>query len=865
MRILLLGIFILMLAPLSGQERGRVLLTDYIHELEKKYGVVFSYDAGALQDIRVPVIEATGLTAVLAGLDSVSAFNFRETDRENVLIIKKIGQRNLQINGRVLSSDGYPLPGAVVGVKKQNAYTITDDAGRFKLLVMYNGADSASVSFVGFGTQQIALRDFNQKGTLKLELNESGIELGGVVISGYMTSGINYVENKQSITVKPENLGLLPAETETDLFSALQAMPGINAPDDKAGNLTLRGSDPDKILISFDNIPIYHKGHYFGGFSPFNTQVIDEITVQRNGIASSDKGGRVSGYIGMRTKDRIPDKGDYAAGLATSYLYADALAPVVKKKLAVLAGVRSSYPFNFQSPRIQSLNTFIFQESELGSALRNVPYSKLLSYSYSFADFNIKTIYEINERHKATISYLNIVDNMSADVDDTRFKSISYNAARLNNWGINFSMQDRWTSRISTVTDVTKSFYSQKMDGSDRDSTGTYSQEAYKNTIDNLKIRSGTTFAMKRMQSLLLGYEADLISLASTHNYFDRNTPYTALGRGDRQTIHALFANYDLSGTDKLINISAGIRLNYFTGTQRFYPEPRVLLNFLVNKNLTLKSSAGMYNQFITNVTGTHMSTMGAVDNPNWNLTNNTDIPVVSGNQLMAGWIYTKKDLVFDVEGYVKHVDHVTAYNFISVTNDSHFVHGGYTAYGVDVLLKKTVKRFEGWISYSYSNCTARFETLEFEYIWNQPHVLKAVLGYNYRNFKFSAGWRYRSGLAALPGIRNRYLAGPLIVPGAVSSPPSGPQQPRVFVDGSVARYTDRFPSSHQLDISVSYRIVPKKKKFTFHAGATVQNVYNNRAVISQTDRPLSTPNTFLRVNKYSLGFMPSLILGVNW
>lgn len=848
----------------KSQSPATDLLINELKRIEQKYNVVFSYDAKALTSIAIPITNHNSILQALRQLDSLTAFKYNLLDNLNVLIEYKFKEKNLAIFGSISSIDDMPIRDAVISIRSQNLYTVTNANGFFKLYCQLNESDSVKVDFVGYKSQKLALRSLVTNPEVKIQLIEDVINLSGIIINGYITEGINYIEKDQSIKLTPDKLGLLPAETETDLYSSLQALPGINSSDDKAGNLALRGSDPDKVLVSYDNIPIYHRGHYFGTFSPFNTQMLEDVTVQRSGITSVEKGGRVGGYLGMQTKSHIPDSINYNVGLATSYGFINVFAPLVKKKLAVLIGARSSYPFNWHSPKIDAINEFIFYESDIYPAVTGLLDQSVPAFKFNFNDINAKLIYELSQKHKISLSYLKIADKLEFNVLDQPIAKQLSDTAYLNNWGMNLSIQNSWSKNWNTVSNLTQSNYYQDFVGYTFGNRGLREYERFYNSTKNFKVSSTTNYKINNYHHVLMGYEADQVDLKPIHTLIQNPSPQRTIGRPDKQIIQTIFSGYQMESRNKRLNLSTGIRINYYSGTQKFYYEPRMLINYKLNKMYTAKLSSGFYYQFMNIIPGSRVSTISGVSNFNWNLSNNTDIPVVNGRQIMGGLVYSKNKMVVDVETYFKLTDNLTAYNFFLETNDTSFIYGSNQIYGVDLLVKKAWKKIEGWISYSYANNYITFNNQSIESFISQPHIFKVVASYTFKQFKISVGWRYRSGLPAHYGIRNIYTGGQKFMSGSPSTPPN-PNINKTFTEDSEPLYTDRFPNSHQLDISANYKFLTKSKRLFYNLGVTIQNVYNNKQIVSQIERPMNNRTIYVRANKYGMGFAPSLILSLNF
>ena len=121
-----------------------------------------------------------------------------------------------------------------------------------------------------------------------------------------VTTGFDKIENDGSITVNPDELGILPGLTEPDVLQSLQLLPGISSPTESASDIHIRGGTPDQNLVLWDGIKMYHQGHFFGQISAFNPYITETINVFRSGT-SSKYGDRISGVIDIRSSDKVHD------------------------------------------------------------------------------------------------------------------------------------------------------------------------------------------------------------------------------------------------------------------------------------------------------------------------------------------------------------------------------------------------------------------------------------------------------------------------------------------------------------------------------------------------------------------------------
>ena len=101
---------------------------------------------------------------------------------------------------------------------------------------------------------------------------------------------------------------------------------------------------------------------------------------------------------------------------------------------------------------------------------------------------------------------------------------------------------------------------------------------------------------------------------------------------------------------------------------------------------------------------------------------------------------------------------------------------------------------------------------------------------------------------------------------GGSGSPPGGSNNPPLPGDRHLQRYPlDRFPSMHQLDASVSWKL-PKsdRRNWSMIVGLSLVNVYNQRNLIDQVERRQQS-NQNVYEDRIGIGFAPNLMLSIEW
>lgn len=861
----LLGIFCALLGLARAQNGGKTSLTEYFSELEKKYEVTFSFDSELIKGVPfVSPSKSKNLRAALGYLSAHSAFDYKLANAKNVLVIPKYQQHNFYVCGKIVDFDTKEaILGAGVQINGQTGTYVKDD-GSFFISLDYKAKDSITVSSYGYQKIRMALNSFANGECKSIALVSSYKQLTEVVVVSYLTEGITFDGMDHSITLRPKNHNLLPGQQNGDILYSMDALPGVSSPDSKAGNLNMRGSPADQTFISFDHIPIYLRGHFFGTLSPFNANFVDRINVQRS-VMSLDKGGRVGGSIDIYSPTSVANKFQCTA-LSSAYDAALSVqTPIVKNKLSILASARKSYPFSVSNPSFEAITNFVFQESEIYALLKgNSPDNlKLEKLDYSFQEANLKLAANLSEKHKAGISLLYLHNEMLVDRASKQLNSRRVDKFTFANWGVSGNFSSVWNSKLKSDVVLSASQFEQNQTNTNSNyaSSTIYPSNHFDNLLGDYRISASMDYKIKPNLYLKAGYNGILHSVSYKTQAIDSiNTSFfqhvDQLGQ-----IHTLYAMFNGIWRQKWL-FQAGFRANYYTLTKKPNLEPRLLLSYRVKESLRLRLSAGAQKQFLNQISGVAIESIGGVESQLWLLADAKVIPEVYSYQMAAGGMYEKKNWLIELEGYYKKVNKVSSISLKAPESLDPFIHGNIETMGLDLLIRKTIKDLSVWSSYTLSHSMMRFDSINngarFNSLYDQTHVLDLAFSYDWKQFKISMSWKYRTGLSALPGIRTRMLHG---APSGGNAPTGGLGPLPTEIDGKT-RYTDRFPDYHQLDATISYQFPKKQRKWNGSIGLSCLNIYNQSNVIEQlivikTGKPeihdmtmlKRTPNAYLKIS----------------
>ena len=115
-------------------------------------------------------------------------------------------------------------------------------------------------------------------------------------------------------------------------------------------------------------------------------------------------------------------------------------------------------------------------------------------------------------------------------------------------------------------------------------------------------------------------------------------------------TVHSVFGNYYIPDLKNFM-FDLGLRTNYYTGNESLRLEPRLFINYNLNDHITLKTSAGLYSQFIARNVFFDYSDL-ALDKLVWQLVTNKEDEIIKSGQFLAGLSYQSGNWLFDFDAY---------------------------------------------------------------------------------------------------------------------------------------------------------------------------------------------------------------------
>ncbi|MFN8922465.1 MAG: TonB-dependent receptor [Sphingobacteriia bacterium] len=758
--------------------------------------------------------------------------------------------KNATLSGYVKDlSNGEALIGASVMLREVQAGAYTNEYGFFSITVP-TGSYTLSVSYLGYSTivRQLKL-DADQK--LELEMSTEALSTEAIEVKGERANVEEVRMSTNSLDiVQVKNLPALFGEV--DIMKTLSLLPGVQSAGDGNAGFFVRGGTIDQNLILLDEATVYNASHLLGFFSVFNSDALKDLDIQKGGI-NAKYGGRLSSVVDIRMKEGNAKrfKATGGIGLISSRLTLES--PIKKEKGSFIVSARRSYA-----------DLFLVFNSD----------PQVRGNQLYFYDLNLKANYKLGEKDRLFAS-----GYVGRDVFNNRgnFGLFWGNVTSTLRW--NHLYSDRLFSNLSLIyTNFTFGFNFEQ----------NASQSAsYRSRVRDLQLKLDYSYFISTHHSLFFG--ANIIHHTFTPGIFE---PVGGSSIFDKVELEkefavepAIYLEHEWK-PDARWAFRYGLRASSFyklgPGDVRTYAadgqtpidtnrvgsgrsiadyynlEPRFSARYKLDENSSIKFSYNRMAQY-----------MHLVSNSNTSLP--TDLWIPSGeyvkpqtaDQVAVGYFRDLFDgaLETSVEVYHKWLYNQLDYRdnadiFFNEYLETEFLAGDGRSYGAEFFLKKKTGKFTGWVSYTLMWSERKIPGINgnkwYPAVSDRRHNISIVGSYDLnRHWLLSAQWVYLVGQpATFPEGKYELL--------------EDIQVPAYGQEGNGTRRNGgRFPDYHRLDLSATYRFIPRKpnRKWSHSLNFSVYNAYGRRNAWSigfLEDEDSTSNNTFVE-KTYLFAFVPSV------
>lgn len=319
-------------------------------------------------------------------------------------------ERRGTLAGTVLDAEsGELLPGAHVVLAGLGLGTVTNRAGYFAIPRLPAGRYRVRVSYVGYRTQEreLAVDPDAAEALPQIRLAPEPIRGGDVVVEAVDGERNDLLPVPSTDVVGVRAAAQLPAFLgESDLFGALERLPGVSRASEGGGELVVRGADAHFNRYLLDGAPVIHPWHTFGVFSTFQTEALKHVRLYK-GSFPAEHGGGLSAVLDVEMKDGSGERPGGVLALSPISLRGVAEVPLGGGASLMLTG-RRTYLDLLLSPRLRAgADPLTFGGEDIGEAQE---------IGYYFFDAGAKVSVQPAAGHRLSLSVYEGGDDLSADI-----------------------------------------------------------------------------------------------------------------------------------------------------------------------------------------------------------------------------------------------------------------------------------------------------------------------------------------------------------------------------------------------------------------------------------------------------------------
>ena len=633
---------------------------------------------------------------------------------------------------------------------------------------------------------------------------------------------INALPGSESLEIT--KLALTPQMFgEPDIIKSITLLPGVHSEAEGAGGFEVRGGNAYQNLVMMDGMTLYNPSHMMGIFSTFNEDAMSQATLHKGPIPVAF-GNASSSVLETQMKPGLMDTYNFSGTIGILNAKISAEGPIVKDKVSFAVSARRSYVDLF---------------------LNMIP--KYKGTVMNFYDVNTKVRYNVNENNIIDFSFFLSRDNLAVKkVMDLHWGNLSGSV----NWTLNLG---NW--RIHTTGAVTQ--YT-----TDMGSNLMNSNQALKEHIKSFSLNERIIYELSDNHNISFGLRSELLNVKSG----EVNSGNTRQKEVRSAWQNSLWVGYEGSFGRK-VKLNVGLRTSLFSAISApgfhsfeafneppadfssktyFNIEPRAGIRVLLTEYHNLNAGLSFTTQNIHGV----RAAMTTFPFDRYALSS-AKIKPETTRQFTFGYAGMTESGSWDwsAELYYKSLYNVYDYkdgvNMFSRINLENLILGGKgRSYGLELMLRKNIGRFSGWVSYTLSKTETKISGINNGRWYKASNDRRndvAIVGlYRFNDrWNVSASWTYYSGR-------------PLTAP-----------DEKYEINGVTCYYYSQrnsymTPATHRLDLSATYTKTGRKTTSILSFGFFNAYAHYSPFVIYFEDDP-TKPSGTRAVQQSLFGIVPSI------
>jgi hypothetical protein len=672
--------------------------------------------------------------------------------KENKDLIKK----NYTVSGSIKNAEtGKPEANIYIRIRNKNISTSSDPDGNYTLQLP-RGINVIEIKSLSHKDVTKTLMVYDD-GTFDVNINDKSNQLDEVVIN---KKGKRQTETAISglVSIDIEGIKNVPLILgERDILKVATTFPGIKTTGEGSAGFNVRGGKDDQNLILLDNAVLYNPQHFLGFFSAINPYTAKKADIYKGSIPA-DFGGRLSSVFDITTKNGNPEKfsGEGAIGPITSNLTLSL--PIEKNKSSIIVGGRATY----SDWILKSLDDENLKNSQAGFYDGILKYNNAINsnnnieatayyshdnfslssdsiYKYSNRLASLKWDHTFNKKSKAALIFTNSEYKFNIDYDSDDLNAFDF-GYKIEESQLQLKLNYQLTPKHSLSYGIASKLYN--------------ISPGYQHPKNPESLLIPTDIEKERALESAI-YLADsyklsdklLLDLGLRYSY------YAALGEAN---VNSYQPGLPLS--DETVTGTTHYKKNEVTKTYGGF-EPRLAARYFITEDFSIKAGYDMTRQYI------HLLSSNVTQSPTdtWKLSD-ANVAPQTAQQVSLGLFKNLKDEEYEIslEGYYKRSKNILDYKvgaqlLLNQNVETELLQGEGKAYGVELLLKKTTGRLNGWIGYTYSRTFIKLDSQfsservnngsYFPANFDKPHDLSAILNYKFtRRYSLSTNFLYQTG-----------------------------------------------------------------------------------------------------------------------
>ena len=694
----------------------------------------------------------------------------------DVLQILKIGQKGgrvsgakAKIMGRILDEEtGEPIFSATIYIAEIQTGAASDING-FVSLNLKPGNYSASFQYMGYQNKKYQLEVLSD-GDFSVSLKKSVIQMKEIEIYGDRQMGSRTKDpglDKMSIKAIKE----LPMMMgERDILKVTTTLPGIVSVGEGAAGINVRGGGSDQNAFYINKIPIYNTSHLFGFFPAFNADIIKDFSIYK-GFIPAQYGGHLSSVLNIITRQGNRKQFTARGGINPVTANLAVEGPLKKNVSSYMLSARASYSDwilkKVKDPLISS-SSAAFNDLT-GSINYDFKKTQLSAFAYHSYDR-----FSLSDQNEYSYSNNGISTTASHNFSNSLRGEFSFIGSQYS-----FSTTDKQEEVKAYSHNYKIEHY--EFRGDFKQSLGEKNSLEYGAGLILYKLNRGTVIPFGEnsfRKTVELGSEKATEASVYISDSYDI-LPWLNLTLGGRYALYTPLGpktvyEYAPDGPKELKYIVDSLSFNKNQPIIRYHePDLRMALNLKTDDNGSIKLAFNQMHQNLFMLS----TTTSIAPNTQWKLSDYHLQPSKS-NQYSAGVFRTlsKWGIETSAEVFYKQTINYPEFkdgaNFLeNVQVETAVLQGNQEAYGIELFVKRSLRKFEGWVSYTYSRSIIKVDGgsewnqinrgLAYPANYDIPHSLNVVLNYHItRRLTFASIFTYQTGKPVTYPVSVYYVNG---------------------------------------------------------------------------------------------------------